>query len=107
MGRQRNSPQIKEQENSQEEELNEMETSNLSDKELRVMIIRILNSMKKDIKTIKKDKSGIKNAISEINNTLEGINSRLDEAEDQISDSEEEVDKNTHAEQQKDKRIKK
>ena len=48
-----------------------METSNLSDREFRVIIIRILNSMKKDIEIIKKDQSEIKNAISEINNTLE------------------------------------
>ena len=39
MGRQRNSPQIKEQENSQEEELNEMETSNLSDIVFKVKVI--------------------------------------------------------------------
>ena len=72
---------MKEQENSPEE-LDEMEASNVSDKEFRVMIIRILNSMKKCIETIKKNHSEIKNEISEINNTLEGINSRLDEAED-------------------------
>ena len=76
MGRQRNRPQMKEQENSPEE-LDEMEESNLSHREFRVMIIRILNSMKKDIEIIVKDQSEIKNAISEINNTLEGINSRL------------------------------
>ena len=64
------------------EELDEMEASNLSDKEFRVMIIRILNRMKKYIDTIKNDQSEIKNAISEINNALEGINSRLDEPED-------------------------
>ena len=61
---------MKEQENPQE--LYEMEGSNLSDREFRVKIIRILNGMKKkDIQTIKKDQSEIKNAISEINNTLE------------------------------------
>ena len=38
-----------------------MEVSNLSDREFRVMIITILNSMKKDIETIKKDQSEIKN----------------------------------------------
>ena len=37
---------MKEQENSPEEELDEMEASNFSDREFRVMIIRILNSMK-------------------------------------------------------------
>ena len=61
-----------------------METSNLSDREFRVMIIRILKSMGKDIETIKM-KSEIKITISEINNTLEGINRRLDEAEDHFS----------------------
>ena len=52
MGRQRNRPQMKEQE-SFPEELDEREASNLSDRAFRVMIIRILNSMKKDIETIK------------------------------------------------------
>ena len=79
MGRQRNRPQRKEQE-STPEEVEEMEAIDLSDGEFRVMIIRILNSMKKDIETTKKDQSEIKNAISEINNTLDGINSSLDEA---------------------------
>ena len=37
------------------EELDEMEASNLSDREFGVMIIRTLNSMKKDIKTKKND----------------------------------------------------
>ena len=46
MGRHRNRPQMKEQENSPEEELNKMEASNLSDREFRVIIIRILNSIK-------------------------------------------------------------
>ena len=45
---------MKEQKNSLEGELNEMEASNLSEREFRVMIIRIPNSMKKYIETIKK-----------------------------------------------------
>ena len=87
------------------EKLDEMEASNLLHKEFRVMIIRILSSMKKDIETIKKDQSEIKNAIFEINNTVEGINSRLDEAEDRIRNLEDKVEKNTQVEQQKEKRI--
>ena len=63
-----------------EEELNEMEPSNLLDTEFKVMITRMFNSMRKDIETIKRDQSKIKNAVSEIKNTLEGIN-RLGEAE--------------------------
>ena len=51
---------MREQENSPEEELDEIDRNNLSDRESRVMIIRILNSVKKkkDIETIKKDQSG-------------------------------------------------
>ena len=59
VGRQRNRPQMKEQENSPEEELDEMEASNLSDREFGVMIIKILSSMKKD-RNHKKDQSEIK-----------------------------------------------
>ena len=73
---------MKEQEYSPEEELNETEAINLSNIEFRVMIIRVLNSTKKNIETIKKDQSEIKNAISEINNTLKGIKSTFDESED-------------------------
>ena len=77
MGRQRNKFQMKEQENSLEEELiDERESSNLSDRKFRVMIMRILNNMKKDIETIKK--SEIENETPEIKNTLEGIKSSLD-----------------------------
>ena len=44
MGRQRNRSPKKEQENSPEEELDEMKASNLSDREYRVMIIKILDA---------------------------------------------------------------
>ena len=55
MGKQRNRPQMKEEENSSTEEPDEIGESKLSDREFRVMIISILNSMKEDIKSIKKD----------------------------------------------------
>ena len=104
MGRKRHRPLINEQENSPEE-LDEVEANNLSDRQFRIMIIKILNSMKKTWKPLKKDQLEIKDTMSEINNTLEGINSRLDEAEDQISDVEDKVEKNTQTEQQKEKKI--
>ena len=47
-----------------------MKVNNLLVIEFIVMIIRILNNMKKDEETIKKDELEIKNAIFEINNTL-------------------------------------
>ena len=106
MGRQRNRHQMKEQDNTPEEEPDEMEASSLSDIKFRVMIIRMLNSMKKDIETIKKGQSEIKNTISEINNTLEGINSRLDEAQDQISDLEDKVEKTPSQSNKKKKEFK-
>ena len=45
---------MKEKENIPEEELNEMEASNLSDREFKLMIIRMFNSIKKDIENIKR-----------------------------------------------------
>ena len=48
---------MREKENSIEEELDEMEASNLLDGEFRVIIIRIFKRMKKE--TIKKDWSEI------------------------------------------------
>ena len=53
-----------------------METSNLSDREFRVIIIRILKRMKKVIENVKKDQSEIKNTVSVVSNTLDGINTR-------------------------------
>ena len=60
MRTQRNMPQMKEQEESPEKELNEMEASNLSNIKVKKMVIRIFkelsenyNCMKKDIQTIK------------------------------------------------------
>ena len=73
---------MKEEEKSPEKELNEVEASNLSDIEFKVMVIRMLNSMRKDIETIEKNQSEIKSTIPEMKNTLKEINSRLDEAED-------------------------
>ena len=73
---------MKEQKESPEIELNEMEASNLPETEFKVMAIRMLNSMKKDIENMKNNQSEMENNISEIKNELEGINSRLDEAKD-------------------------
>ena len=42
MGRQRNNPHSKGKGESPEKELNEIETSNLSDIELKIMVIRML-----------------------------------------------------------------
>ena len=59
MGKQRNMPQIKEQEKSPEKELNIIKTSNLPDTEVKTMVIRMLNKLSenfnKETASIKKD----------------------------------------------------
>ena len=57
------------------------------------MVIRILNSMKKDIETMKNNQTEMKNDISEMKNTLEGMICRLDEARDRMSELEDKVEK--------------
>ena len=64
MGRQRNRPEMKEQKKSLEKELKKMEDGNLSNTESKVMLIRMLKIMKKNIETIKNDQSEMKNTIS-------------------------------------------
>ena len=54
MGRKINRPKMKEQEKYPEKEQNEIEASNLSDIEFKVMVIRMHNSMKKDMETMKR-----------------------------------------------------
>lgn len=74
---------------------NEMEISNLSDKEFKIIVIILLQTQKKnrekhlecqqELKHIRKDQSDLKNIITEtMKNTLEGIN-RSDDTEEQIS----------------------
>ena len=96
MERQRNIFQKKEQNKAPEKELNKMETSNLPDGELKILIIRMHNELKgrgnelsenfnKEIKNIKVDieiikekQSEVKNTIAEMKYTLEEINNTLD-----------------------------
>ena len=75
---------MKEKEESPEKELNEIEASNFSDTEFKVMVIRMLKelsgnyiSMKKDIETMNKNQEEMKNTISEMKNTLKAIKRRL------------------------------
>ena len=70
MGKQRNMPQIKEQNKLPENKLNKMDTSNLSDIECQAIVTRMKNSREKDIETIKKDKSEMNDIVSAMKNTL-------------------------------------
>lgn len=78
-----------------------MEARNLSDREFKVLVIRMLkelrennNSMKKNLETMKNNQAEMKNAISEIQNSLEGVVNRLNEAEDRICKLGAKIEKN-------------
>ena len=65
-----------------------MEISNLSDPELKTLVIRMLKELSEHFNSIKKIQSEIKDTLIEINNNLQGNNSTVDEAENQINDLE-------------------
>jgi len=96
MKRQRNTAQKKEKDRNSQDQINEEEISQLPEKELRIMLGKMLqrlenrmekiketintaNIITKDIEEIKKKQTEMNNTITEIN-TLEGINSRIAEA---------------------------
>ena len=87
---QRNTTQMKEQTRNTEVQINEEEVDKLSEKEFRIMIVKIIknfeNKMEKMQESINKEELKNKhtetnNTITEIKNTLEGINSRISKAE--------------------------
>ena len=98
MKRQRNTQQVKEQNKCPPNQTKEEEIGNLPDKEFRIMIVKMIQSLEnkmelqinsletriekmqerfnKDLEEIKKSKYIMNNAINEIKNNLEGTNSR-------------------------------
>ena len=66
--------QMKEQIKTQEKELNKMETSNLSDAEVKTLVIRMLKEISEDLNSIKKTQSETKDTLTEIKNNLQGNN---------------------------------
>ena len=60
MGRQRNRPQMKTTGETSEKELHEMEASTFLDIEFKIIVLRLLNSVEKDIETTKTDKLEMK-----------------------------------------------
>ena len=93
MKRQRNTTQMKEQIRNSEIQINEEKIGKLTEKEFRIMIVKIIknleNKMEKMQKSINKDLEELKNKHTEANNTitetkniLEGINSIISEAEE-------------------------
>ena len=87
----------KEQDKTPEKELNEMEISNPLNKELKVMIVKTLNELKRrtdehcekfnrELETSENNQTELRNMIAEIQNTLEGINCRLEEQSSELED---------------------
>ena len=55
MKRQRNMAQMKEQIKTSEKELNEMEISNLSEAQFKILVLRMCEELSEDLNSIKKD----------------------------------------------------
>ena len=117
MRRQRNTQQLKEQSKKPPDQTNEEEIGSLPEKELRVMIVKMIRNLgtrmekiqetfNKELEDLKSKQTMINNTINEIENSLEGINSRITEAEEQIGDREDKIVAITTAEQNKEKRTK-
>ena len=117
MKRQRNTTQIKKQTRNTEVQINEEEISKLPEKELRILIVKMIKnlenkmdkmqeSINKYLEELKNKHTEKNNTITEIKNTLKGINSRISEAEEQISELEDKMVETTYDEQIKVKRMK-
>ena len=128
MKRKRNTQQVKEHEKCPPNQTKEEEIGNLSEKEFRIMIMKMIQNLEskmefqinsletkiekmqemfnKDLEDIKKSQLKMNNAISEIKITLEGTMSRITETEDRISEVEDKMVEINEAERKKEKRIK-
>ena len=66
--------QMKEQDKTPEEELNEVEISNLLDKEFKVMILKMLKELRRRMdehNEVNKESEDIKKNQTELNNTMQ------------------------------------
>ena len=72
-----------------EKQLSELDIGKLSEKEFRIMIVKMIQDLKKTMEKMQemftKDLQELKNKQTEMNNALEGIGSRTTEAEERIS----------------------
>ena len=88
---------MKEKDKNLQEQHNEEEISNLSKKEFRVMIVKMIQDLRnrmevqikkihekfnKDLEELKNKQTEMYKRVTEMKNTLEGINSRITEAEE-------------------------
>ena len=113
--------QMKEQDKTPEKQWNEVEIGNLPEKEFRIMIVNMIQDLRKrmgakiekiqeifnkDLEELEEKQTEMNNTITEMKNTLEGINSRITEAEERISDLEDRTVEFTVVEQNKEKGMK-
>ena len=111
---------MKEQDKTPEKQLNEVQIGNLPEEEFRIMIVKMIQDLRKrmeakiekmqemfhkHLEELKNKQTEMNNTISEMKNTLEGINSRMTEAEERISDLEDRMVEFTIMEQNKEKRM--
>jgi len=93
-----------------QKQLNEVEIVNLTEKEFRIMIVKMFQDLRKTMEKMQemsaKDLEEIKNKQTEMNNTLEGINSRITEAKERINYLEDGMVEITATEQNIEKRMK-
>ena len=121
MKRQRAMYQMKEEHKTPEKQLNEVDIGNLLEKEFRIMIVKMIQDLRKrmeaqiekmqemfnkDLEELKNKQKEMNNTITEMKTTLEGINSRITEAEEWISDLEDRMVEFTAVEQNEEKRMK-
>ena len=73
--------QMKGQNKTPEKILNEVEIGNVSEKEFRILIVKMIQNLRNRTERMQerfnKDLEELKNKQTEMNNTLEGINSKL------------------------------
>ena len=112
--RDRETQQMKEQGKNPSDQTNEEEIGSLSEKEFRVMIVKMIQNLgnrmekiqemfTKDLEELKSKQTMMNNTINEIKNSLQGINSRITEAEERISDQEDKIVEIITAKQNKEK----
>ena len=112
---------MKEQDETSEKQINEVEIGNLPEKEFRILIVKMTQDLgkrmeaeiekmqemfNKDLEVLKNKQTEMNNTVTEMKSTLEGINSRITEAEERLSDLEDGMVEFTSVEQNKEKRMK-
>ena len=117
---------MREQDKTPEKQLNEVQIGNLPVKEFRIMIMKMIQDLRKRmeakierqemfnkdleevknkyIEELKNKQTKVNHTITEMKNILEGINSRITKGEERISDLEDRMVEFTATEQDKEKR---